>query len=206
MDVQRTITLHLPADMRLIKTIETVNAATNDILVVGFDAKENARQVLGEMLAGMGLKVEQAESGRAAIVAVERAEAEGMPYEIVFLDWHMQGMDGNETARRLKKLPLIRVPHMMMVTAYGREEVIRGAEDAGVESVLLKPVSCSVLFDSVVRILGGFVDGDRSAGDAPTGAAVHGSIRVNRYLIRARSAPTPSRQVIFLPSLISRPA
>lgn len=37
--MQRTITLHLPADARLIKTIETVNSATNDILVVGFDAK-----------------------------------------------------------------------------------------------------------------------------------------------------------------------
>ena len=42
---------------------------------------------------------------------------------------------------------------------------------------------------------------------AHTGAgSAHGSIRVNRYLIRARRAPMPSRQVIFLPSLNSRPA
>jgi putative transposase len=36
--VQRTITLHLPAEERLVRTIETVNDATNDILVVGFKA------------------------------------------------------------------------------------------------------------------------------------------------------------------------
>jgi len=135
------------------------------VLVV--DDKANARQVLGEMLAGMGLKVDQAESGLAAIGAVERAEARGMPYEIVFLDWRMHGMDGNETARRLKKLPLLRVPHMMMVTGYGQEEVTQGAEEAGIENVLLKPVSASVLFDSVVRILGGVVDGARTAWAAP---------------------------------------
>ncbi len=47
---------------------------------------------------------------------------------------------------------------------------------------------------------------DDHCGGALPGAAGHGSIRVNRYLIRARSAPMPSRQVIFLPSLTSRPA
>ena len=41
-----------------------------------------------------------------------------------------------------------------MVTAYGREEVIKGAEEAGIEDVLIKPVSASMLFDSVVRRAG----------------------------------------------------
>ncbi len=68
------------------------------VLVV--DDNENARQVLGELLGGMSFKVDLAASGQAAIVAVERAEAQGMPYEIVFLDWQMPGMDGNETARQ----------------------------------------------------------------------------------------------------------
>ena len=136
------------------------------VLVV--DDNENACQVLGELLGGMSFKVDLAESGQAAIGAVERAEAQGMPYEIVFLDWQMPGMDGNETARQLRKLSLSRMPHMIMVTAFGREEVIKGAEEAGIVDVLIKPVSPSVLFDSVIRILGGVVDGTRIAGDVPT--------------------------------------
>jgi PAS domain S-box-containing protein len=139
------------------------------VLVV--DDKENARQVLGEMLAGMGLKVDYAQSGYEAIRAVDRAESQGMQYEIVCLDWRMQGMDGIEAARRIKKLPLSRTPHLMMVTAYGREEVIRDAETAGIDDVLIKPVSASVLFDSVVRILGGVADGVRAALDVPTDTA-----------------------------------
>jgi signal transduction histidine kinase/CheY-like chemotaxis protein len=136
------------------------------VLVV--DDNENARLVLVDLLGSMSFKVDQAESGKAAIGAVDRAEAQGMPYEIVFLDWQMPGMDGNETAKRLKERPLSRVPHMMMVTAYGREEVIKGAEEAGIEDVLIKPVSASLLFDGVVHILGGVVDGARTAGDVPT--------------------------------------
>ncbi|MDZ4252414.1 MAG: response regulator [Sulfuritalea sp.] len=136
------------------------------VLVV--DDNENARLVLGDLLGGMGLKVDQADSGLAAIATVERAEAQNMPYEIVFIDWQMPGMDGNETGRRLAALPLRQMPHMMMVTAYGREEVIKGAEAAGIEDVLIKPVSPSLLFDSVVRALGDAVDVARAVTDAPT--------------------------------------
>ncbi len=136
------------------------------VLVV--DDNENARLVLGDLLGGMRFKVDQAESGRAAISAVSRAEAQGMPYEIIFLDWQMPGMDGNETARQLKELPLSRMPHIMMVTAYGREEVIKYAEEVGIEDVLIKPVTASVLFDAVVRLLGVVVDGPSTAGETPT--------------------------------------
>ncbi len=136
------------------------------VLVV--DDNENARLVLGDLLGGMGLKVDQADSGLAAIATVELAETQDMPYEIVFIDWQMPGMDGIETGRRLAAMPLRQMPHMMMVTAYGREEVIKGAEAAGIEDVLIKPVSPSLLFDSVARILGGAVDVARAVTDAPT--------------------------------------
>ena len=136
------------------------------VLVV--DDNESASQVLGELLQSMSFSVAQAESGKAAIAAVDRAERQGKPYEIVFLDWQMPGMDGNETAIELRKLELSHMPHLMLVTAYGREEVIKGAEAAGIENVLIKPVNPSVLFDSVIRILGGAADGSRIPGDLST--------------------------------------
>ncbi len=137
------------------------------VLVV--DDNESARQVLADLLGGMSLKADQADSGKAAIGAVDSAEAQGTPYEIVLIDWLMPGMDGIETARRIRELPLDRMPHIMMVAAYGSEEFIRSAQETGIEDVLIKPVSASLLFDRVVRILGGVVDGARIAGDVPTG-------------------------------------
>jgi CheY-like chemotaxis protein len=136
------------------------------VLVV--DDNEYACQVLGDLLGNMSFKVDQAESGKAAIEAVELAENQGTPYEIAFLDWQMPGMDGNETARRLRELPLGHTPHMIMVTAFGRDEVIKGAEEAGIENVLIKPIKPSMLFDSVIRVMGSVVDGVRTAGDGPS--------------------------------------
>ncbi len=136
------------------------------VLVV--DDNENARQVLDGLLSGMSLEVDQVESGPAALKAVDHAEIEGKPYEVVFLDWQMPGMDGNETARQLRQLPCSHQPHLMMVTAFGREEVIKNAEASGIEEVLIKPLNPSVLFDSVIRILGTVDEDERTAPDAPT--------------------------------------
>jgi CheY-like chemotaxis protein len=41
-----------------------------------------------------------------------------------------------------------------MVTAYGREEVLKGAETVGIEEVLIKPVNPSQLFDAAMRAFG----------------------------------------------------
>ena len=152
------------------------------VLVV--DDNENARMVLGNMLDSMSLQVDQAASGQAAIGAVGKAEEQGTPYDIVFLDWQMPEMDGIKTAQMLRELPLKRMPHMTMVTAYGREEVIRGAEEAGIEDVLIKPLSASVLFESVVRILGDSSEGVRVTGDAPTDSVAQlAAIRGARILL-----------------------
>jgi two-component system sensor histidine kinase/response regulator len=53
------------------------------------------------------------------------------------------------------------LPHMVMVTAYGREEVLKEAALAGLEDVLIKPVSASTMFDTLVQVLGGKRDEKR---------------------------------------------
>jgi len=136
------------------------------VLVV--DDNENARLVLTDLLSNMSFHVDQADSGQAAIATVERAEALRTPYEIVFLDWQMPAMDGIEVARRLQGLSLRRMPHLVIVTAYGREEVMKSAEETGIEDVLIKPVNASMLFDGVVRMLGETEDGQRSRVEAPS--------------------------------------
>lgn len=123
------------------------------VLVV--DDNENARAVLKNLLDGMGLVVDEAASGPAAIDAVERTEAQGQSYDIVFLDWQMPGMSGAETLGQLRARPFDDLPHLVMVTAHGDEEVIKEAEESGLEDVIIKPVGASVLFDCVTSVLGG---------------------------------------------------
>jgi PAS domain S-box-containing protein len=134
------------------------------VLVV--DDNENARMVLSDLLGNMQLIVEQAESGKSALDSISFAEEAGFPFDIVFLDWQMPDMDGIETAKKLHALQLPHSPQLIMVTAYGREEVIKSADETGFEDVLIKPVTASLLFDGVVRVLGGVIDGPRTVIDA----------------------------------------
>ena len=85
---------------------------------------------------------------------VRQAPKRGEPYEIVFVDWQMPGLDGIETSKRILALPdLATPPRLVMVTAYGREEVLKQAEENGFENVLIKPVTSSTLFDTIVAVL-----------------------------------------------------
>lgn len=129
--------------------------ALRDKRVLVVDDHDMARSVLNVLLSRMSLQVDEAGSGAEAIAAIQRAAQEDNAYEIVFLDWRMPEMDGIETAHAINALKLPSSPHLIMVTAYGREDVLQAAESAGLDDVIIKPVNPSVLFDSIVRILGG---------------------------------------------------
>ena len=73
----------------------------------------------------------------------------------------MPGMDGIELAARIRKMGLTETPQMLMVTAYGREEVMRAARTQGIESVLIKPVNASVLFDTLMQPAENTATGER---------------------------------------------
>ena len=138
------------------------------VLVV--DDNAQARQILSEMLSGMTFRVDEVASGEEALPALSDADEVGDPYEVVFLDWRMPpGIDGIETARRLGDLDLKATPHAVMVTAYGREEVLQEAREAGIEICLVKPVNPSILFDATPRALGGELGEGAAAGAAPGG-------------------------------------
>ncbi|SIS75025.1 PAS domain-containing hybrid sensor histidine kinase/response regulator [Neptunomonas antarctica] len=118
------------------------------------DDNDNARSVVKNLLENMHLIVDEASSGQAAIDAVVRAEAQSQAFDIVFLDWLMPGMDGVETLRQLRARSSNSLPCMVMMTAHGDEDVIKEAEADGLDDVLIKPVNASVLFDSVMNVLG----------------------------------------------------
>ncbi len=152
------------------------------------DDNSHARMILSEMLRSMSFRVTEAESGEAALRLVSGADGEGDPFEIVFLDWRMPGLDGIETARRLDVMPLKKKPHCIMVTGYGREEVFREAEMSGIDMTLVKPVSQSALFDAAIRALGGECpvarrDDDRSRKTPDVAASDLSAIRGARVLL-----------------------
>src|SRR4029079_7852013 len=87
------------------------------------DDNAAARDILVHALVGVCARVDAVSSGEEAIAAVRQHDSD-RPYDVIFMDWRMPGMDGTHAARRIKEDPSLTTrPAVVLVTAFGREEV-----------------------------------------------------------------------------------
>ncbi len=118
------------------------------------DDNAQAREILTEALRVFALRAESVSSGEDAVREIAAADSAD-PYRLVLMDWHMPGLDGLQASRIIKRNERLKnIPKIVMVTAFGREEIRTQAEEIGVESYLLKPVNQSLLYDTLVDLFG----------------------------------------------------
>jgi two-component system, sensor histidine kinase and response regulator len=131
--------------VRLIPDIRGIRA-----LVV--DDNQPAREILADSLKGFALRVESVSSGEDAIRALIASDSQD-PYQLVMMDWHMPGVDGLEASRIIKRGNRLKhVPKIVMVTTFGREDIGPQTEELGIEGYLLKPITPSTLYDTLVGL------------------------------------------------------
>ena len=103
------------------------------------------------MLESWGVVVEQASDGRAAVDAIERAEADGRGFDAVLMDVQMPVMSGHEAARELRQrysaaqLPIIALTAAALVSE--RDEALA----AGMDAFLTKPIDAPQLRQTLAR-------------------------------------------------------
>jgi PAS domain S-box-containing protein len=123
------------------------NLRAKRILVI--DDNEAASIVLVDLLEHMGLEVMAAASGEAALECIQQQAVVGKPFELLLIDWQLSGIDGVETARRIKELN-IPLAHMVMVTGYDTDSLLPLAAAIGINQVLLKPVNPAKLAEALM--------------------------------------------------------
>ncbi len=131
-----------------------ISADLRNLEVLVADDNATSREILEELLAGFGYSVTLSSTGQEAVDEV-RARGDGKPFDLVLLDWRMPGLNGIEAAREIRQVCNEKPPVTILVTAYGREDVVRSAQIAGVSNVLSKPVNESQLFDAIATAFGG---------------------------------------------------
>jgi signal transduction histidine kinase/DNA-binding response OmpR family regulator/HPt (histidine-containing phosphotransfer) domain-containing protein/HAMP domain-containing protein len=120
------------------------------VLVV--DDNPAAREILQEPLSGVVARVDAVGSGKEAIAAIKQQDSSA-PYDIVFMDWRMPVMDGLQASRHIKSdETLSHQPAIVLVTAFGREEVREEAERMQLDGFLVKPVTKSMIVDTLVNV------------------------------------------------------
>ncbi|MDE7219519.1 MAG: response regulator [Oscillospiraceae bacterium] len=106
--------------------------------LLAVDDEEVVCQNIQMAMEGTGVQVDCALDGKTAIELVKQAGAEGRPFRIILLDWKMPGMDGVETARRLRREIPAEAP-ILVLTSYDWAEIEEAAKEAGVDAFLPKP-------------------------------------------------------------------
>ena len=113
-----------------------------------------AGEILSGILESFSFQVTCVTSGPKAIATLTRSTGESA-YELVLMDWKMPGMDGLQVVENIKKNEnLFYVPHILMVTAYAREEILKHPLAAMLDGILIKPVSRSLLYDCITNLFG----------------------------------------------------
>ena len=131
------------------------------VLVV--DDNATSRMILREMLEPLSIKVDEAASGSKGL-AMFKQQAGHAPYNLLFIDWQMPGMDGITTAGKIMQACQDKnPPKIILITAYAQEEARRAADKVGLDGLLIKPASPSSLFDGIMGAFGKKTSARRAA-------------------------------------------
>jgi len=124
------------------------------VLIV--DDNETCRIVLKDYLEDLTFTVTSVDSGKKAISALKSAiDNNEKPFDLVIIDWKMPDMDGIETSKHIRRqIDKDKTPKIIMVTGFGHEDVMKQADELGLDGFLLKPTTQSLLFDSTMMAFG----------------------------------------------------
>ena len=132
----------------------------SDLRILVVDDAAGHRELLCQALSTFPVEVEAVGSGQEALDALQQARVDGRePFDLVLLDWKMPNMDGIETANRIRQDHLEQqvsgqiIPTVIMVTAHDRRDISEQAQAAGISAFLLKPVTSTMLYETISNVL-----------------------------------------------------
>lgn len=105
-----------------------------------------------ELLLPFGLLVECAESADEAMEMHASAIASKSPYELYLLDYHMPTVDGAELAKMIRATPEGAAAKLILLTSIDQ---VNGSDPGmdNFDTLLVKPVRASRLFDSIATVM-----------------------------------------------------
>ena len=133
------------------------------VLIV--DDNATNRRILEGMLAGYGLIVGCAESGKAGLEAIRQAADAGTPFRLALVDYQMPGMDGFQFVELAAEL-MAPSPSMMMLTSDDYNVTSQRCREMELPGYLIKPIKQSELIAAVRAAL-------RPEAPKHTGEALH---------------------------------
>lgn len=130
---------------------KSIDPSSVNVLVI--DDNPTAIDILSDTLQSLNFtNVDCFIDPLAALAEYGRKLETDTPYDIVLVDWRMPSIDGMEVSKRIKAAAEAigtTGPGIFMVTAHGRNEAMRKADELGLAGFLVKPLNTSLLIDVI---------------------------------------------------------
>lgn len=127
-----------------------------DLNILIVDDNSSTRNILQRLLRDLGFTANTRACGEDALDELQIAALKKIPYELVIMDWWMPGWDGIKATTEIMKLFTGELapsrPKIMMLTAYGKNDILLHARQAGVISCLTKPIKPHQLLTEINHI------------------------------------------------------
>ena len=104
-------------------------------------------------LRSIGIRADWSQDGESAIEKILQRREKQDPFQIILLDWKLPGIDGIETARRIRHTLASEVP-ILLISAYDWSEIEEDAKSAGINGFISKPLFKSTLYHSLKQYAG----------------------------------------------------
>jgi signal transduction histidine kinase/DNA-binding NarL/FixJ family response regulator len=107
------------------------------------------REMLADLLRGLGFAIEEAANGKEGL-----AQAETMQPDLILMDIMMPVMDGLEATRRIRSTPNLATVPIIAISASATAEDQRGSMVAGASAFMTKPIDQEDLLAQIGNFLG----------------------------------------------------
>jgi two-component system sensor histidine kinase/response regulator len=119
------------------------------------DDNEQSRSVMKEQIVRWGMENTAYPDGEGALKALHEACAAGHPFQIVVIDGHMPGMDGNALGQAIHSDPALRETLMVRLISRRFLGELKHITEAGFAGYIIKPVLPSELFGTLAAVWNG---------------------------------------------------
>ncbi len=113
---------------------------------------EVSRHALRNLLTAWGCLVQEAATSAAALALLQSARAGGKPFALAIVDCDLSDMDARELAATLGSEHAPGATPIVLLASREKAQLLKGAEAALADAVLVKPVLPSPLLDTMLRL------------------------------------------------------
>ena len=161
-------------------------ATLHDLHVLIIDDNATNRLIVRNMLTHWGLRPAEADSGAAGLDVLQAAFKAGDAFGLILLDVMMPSMDGFEVLMRIRQMPEISRPVIMMLSSRDQPGDAARARELGATAYIVKPIRPSELLDAIIKAMGEAIE---SVAEQPTPPATPISLGPSLRILVAEDNP-----------------